>query len=78
MWFEDLLAMVDESRVVEQYCQYTEFLDFVDGKELGKFKSKLLDFEWLINMKTENWKLKLKEAAVRLVKLESRFRISNC
>ena len=72
MWFEDLLAMVDESRVVEQYCLYTEFLDCVDRKDLEEFKSNLLDFEWLINMKTENWKLKLKEAAVRL-ELESRF-----
>lgn len=74
LWFEDLLALIDEYKVIREYTKISEAFTYIDRNALELFETKILDNEWRIEMKTAQWKKSLEETAIRLIKLEARFR----
>lgn len=73
LWFDELLALVDEGRIIQEYTKLSEPLDCIDTKLQENFISKLWDDDWRIQMKTTQWKSSLIETAIRVIKLETRF-----
>lgn len=56
LWFEDLLAMVDEHTVIRKYTKNSEAFTCIDRNALELFESKILNDQWRIEMKTAYWK----------------------
>ena len=73
LWFDDLLALVDEGYVIQEYIKLSEPLDSIDTKLRENFKTNLFDDDWRIQMKTTQWKNSLLETANRVIKLDTRF-----
>ena len=73
LWFEDLLAFIDEGPVIQEIGVFCSAFEFIDQTLLQEFTSKLLDDDWRLQMKTDKWKESLLKTAIRITRLESRF-----
>ena len=76
-WFNDILAVLDDAQVIEQYMKCTELLDCIETKTKEHFKARISDFQWLLMLKgSDKWRQTVKDAAIKLVQLEARFQIT--
>lgn len=76
-WFNDILAVLDDAQVIEQYMKCTELLDCIETKTKEHFKARISDFQWLLMLKgSDKWRQTVKNAAIKLVQLEARFQIT--
>ena len=73
LWFDNLLAMVEERHVTQEIEKHCSVFDFIEKKSLEQFIGKISDNDLCIEMKTDKWKTSLLETAIRLTHLESRF-----
>ena len=74
LWFDNLLALVDERHVTQEIEKNAVFFYFIKKKSLEQFIGKISDDDWCTEMKTDKWKTSLLETAIRLTHLKSRFR----
>lgn len=73
LWFDDLLALVNEEHVIQECIKLSETLECINMQLQCDFKTKVMDNDWRIQMKTPVWKKALLETTIRLLHLESRF-----
>lgn len=75
LWFDNLLALVDEGYIIQAIKKSTFAFDFIDEELRHDFIDKLTNDQFRIEMKTEDWKNSLLQTAIRISHLESRFQL---